>query len=337
MNTPPLTATVIIATLNRPECLRRALDALEAQEVPPTQVIVVDASRNENTLQVIADFPSVLYLKKPECFGHVAASRNAALFYARGEIIAFLDDDAYAYPAWLKHLLAAYDRPEIGGVGGRALNHQPGEATQGRDAIGRLLPNGFLTGNFAANPGRVVDADHLIGCNMSFRREALARLGGFRDEFWGISGICEDTDMCLRVRALGYTLRFEPAACADHDGAPQVIGRRFDARYIFFHRRNSLVMLVRNFGASPMVPRFLVAIATLTSRDCLRNIGGAFAGLACSAAGVMTGMVCALLSFRAKGTDPIRRDPAGQAIRAALETPSGAPRNASTEPALTKL
>ncbi|MEI8233434.1 MAG: glycosyltransferase family 2 protein [Verrucomicrobiota bacterium] len=331
-----MTATVIIVTLNRPDCLSRALEALLAQEHRPEQVVVVDSSRDDRTRRVMERFPDVLYLSVPEFFGRMTTARNAGLFYARGEIIAFLDDDAYPHPGWLKNLLAAYDSPKIGAVGGRALNGQLDEERRGRDNIGRLKPNGFLTGNFAADPGHMIEVDHLIGCNLSIRREALARLGGFRDDFRGISGLCEDTDMCLRVKMLGYTLRFQPAACVDHVGAPQAIGKRFDSRYQYFHRRNGLVLLVRNFGCSPIVLRFLFATGAQMVRECFRNVGGAFARLAASAAGMAAGMAYSLLVFRPKGMDPVRRDPAGQAIRAALETRAEAPPCASSMPALFK-
>ena len=62
-------------------------------------------------------------------------------------------------------------------------------------AIGRLLPDGRLTGFFGADPGRIIDVNHGIGANMAFRRHVLGRLGGFRDDFRGIGGVREDTDV----------------------------------------------------------------------------------------------------------------------------------------------
>jgi len=83
---------------------------------------------------------------------------------------------------------------------------------------------------------------------MSFRRECLLDLGGFREWFRGISGICEDTDAFLRARQLGYKAVFVHNAIATHVGAPQAYGRRFDARYRVAAARNLGILLVANCG-----------------------------------------------------------------------------------------
>ena len=313
-----MTATIIIVTLNRPDCLRRCMEAIQAQERMPDQVIVVDSSRDDRSRRVMEDFPHAFYLSVPHLFGRMTAARNAGLLHATSEIVAFLDDDAYAHPAWVKNILSAYSDPCIGAVGGRALNNQPGEAVRGLDEIGRLKPNGFLTGNFGADPGRVIEVDHIIGCNMSFRRELLARLGGFREDFPGISGLCEDTDICLRAKALGCRIVFQPAARVDHVGAPQAVGRRFNARYHFYHRRNSFHMLIRNFGFGAMIVRFPFAIGLQAGRDFARNTLGACQRLAASFAGLGVGAAIGVWTLLRHGRDPVRHDAAGQAIRSLL-------------------
>ena len=92
------------------------------------------------------------------------------------------------------------------------MNGQPGEADNGVDRIGRLTADGELHGYFAADPGRTIEVDHVMGCNMSFRRDVLALLGGFREDYPGISGVREDSDMCVRVRQRGYKIMFAPQA-----------------------------------------------------------------------------------------------------------------------------
>ncbi len=103
-------------------------------------------------------------------------------------------------------LLVHFADPTVGGVGGRQIREQPGELTEGVDAIGRLLPDGTLTGNFAADPGRAIEVDHLLGASMSFRRSVIDELGGIHD---GYRGTCvrEETDLCLRVGRSGLPAR----------------------------------------------------------------------------------------------------------------------------------
>jgi len=331
-----LTVSIVVVTVNRPDCVTRCLDALFNQTVQPHQIIVVDSSRDDRTRNVVARYPSVEYIADPNLFGRMTASRNVALFHTTGDIISFIDDDAYAHPTWLQNLIAAYDSPNIGAIGGRALNGQPGEALMGRNQIGKLTANGFVLGNFAADPGGIVDVDHIIGCNMSFRREVLAELGGFREDFAGISGLCEDTDMSLRVKAKGYRIRFQPTACVDHVGAPQASGRRFDSRYQFYHRRNSFVLLLRNFGFSLTVFRFPFAIAAQASREFIRNTGQAFARFISSFAGLAMGLIAGAKLYFKHGKDPTRHDAAADAIRQALSrTPQSTVQADSTQRTVT--
>ena len=124
----------------------------------------------------------MLYLHNTHGRGNTPNSRNLALKHATGDILAFLDDDAFVHEGWAENLRESYEDPAVGGVAGRALNGQPGEASTGLDVIGKFLPDGRLTGNFAADPGRVVEVDHMIGCNMSMRASVVGQLGGFRDD-----------------------------------------------------------------------------------------------------------------------------------------------------------
>ena len=315
-----LSTTVIVITLNRPKFLEQCLRCLQTQTTQPHQIIVVDASEDKDSLLVTQGFPGALYLRNDGGFGRMTTSRNIALGFASGEIIAFLDDDAFAAPEWLGSLLATYTDPSIGAVGGRARNNQPDEDVIGINEIGRLLPNGTHTGHFAADPGHVIEVDHIIGCNMSFRREVLARLGGFREDYPGISGVREDTDMSIRVKKLGYRVLFNPAAVVEHVGAPQAIGRRFDARYAFYSARNHTVMLLRNYGLSTVLFwRYLAWTFTQSIVDCLRRAGGAAVRLTAVLSGTLFGIVSGLQFIVKVGVDPVRHDAGSEAIRSRLQ------------------
>lgn len=315
--------SVLIITLNRPDWLQKCLECLHAQSPPPDQILVVDSSPDDRTAEVVAGFPDVLYLRNPNGFGRMTASRNIGLQSATGDILAFLDDDAFAHPGWLSALKEGFCDPKVGAVGGRALNNQPGEATRGVEEIGQLKPNGALTGNFAADPGKIIEVRHVMGCNMAFRREVVAQLGGFREDYGGISGVREDTDMCLRVGQLGYKILFVPAACVDHLGAPQAVGQRFDTRYAFASERNHLTLLLRNFGLfSPLVWRYLFGMLLRAGTDFCRRIGGAFVRLGATLSGAFVGFFSGLCLLLRAGRDPVRHDSEAEALRSALHTVS---------------
>ncbi len=257
---PEVDATVAVVTYERPEFVARCLEHLGRQTVAPGEVIVVDSSQSTDTARLVRErFPEVRYEICPAGIGATATARDIAYRRTGGEVLAFVDDDAFAEPDWLERLLPIFADPEVGAVGGRQIRGQPGELTDGLDEIGRLRDDGTLTGHFAADPGAPVPVDHLLGANMAFRRSVLDELGGIRD---GYSGTCmrEETDLCLRVRAAGYRLVYTPDAVVEHVAAPYAKGRRFDMRYVYWAQKNHLILLIRNFGsADPIVRRYLSA------------------------------------------------------------------------------
>jgi GT2 family glycosyltransferase len=285
-----LTVSVVICTLERPDDVRTCLEHLAAQTCRPHEVLVVDSSSSDATERVVAEWPWARYERNDAGVGTLPLSRRIGVQASTGEVIAFLDDDAYADPEWLRYLALAYE-PGIGGVGGQARNGQPGETTQGLDEIGQLLPNGVVLGNFAADPGHDLDVDHIIGCNMSFRREALADSGGIPAWPAGVSSLREDLFLSLRVRDAGWRLRFTPRAGVFHVGAPQVRGRRFDLRYDFTGVRNHLFVLVVHFGpTSPVVRKAVATTLARSTAQAARSTAGALARPLAALAGVLVGL-----------------------------------------------
>src|SRR5690606_14207307 len=114
------------------------------------------------------------------------------------EIVAFLDDDAYPRSDWLAALLRRYEDSTVAGVGGRTINGQPGEESEGAHCVGRLLPDGSLSGYFAAITAGDVAVDHMLGANMSMRRRVIEELGGIRDYYPGTC-LREESDIALRA------------------------------------------------------------------------------------------------------------------------------------------
>lgn len=322
LNSRPARVSVIVITFRRPDCVNDCLTHLARLEVPPMEVLVIDASTDDLTGQVVDRYPFARRVSFPEGGGHMTRSRNVGLFHVSGDILAFIDDDANVRPQWMNGLLDAFASPQIGAVAGRTCNGLPDEESEGVDSIGRVLLDGQLTGNFAAHPASIVDTDHGIGANMAFRREVLAHLGGFRDDYLGIGGLREDTDSFLRVRALGYRTVFAPDAVVDHLGAPHVKGRRFDYRYMFWGRHNHALLLARNFGLGSQqfktwTVQELRRVLHAPHRNPLRRAARIVIGVA----GVAAGMITSLRKSRWIATDPVRRDRFGKAIRRRLSPP----------------
>jgi GT2 family glycosyltransferase len=302
-----LRVSVVIVTWLRPEYVRRCLAALGDLQSLPYEVLVVDASEDDRTAGAVADFPWATRVYFAGGAGHMTTARNEGLRHVTGDVVAFLDDDTEVRAGWLRALTKTYADPRVDAVAGRTCNGQPGEDREGVHEIGRLLPDGRLTGNFAANPGKVVTIDHGIGANMSFRAATLAHLGGFRDDFPG-TALREDADVFLRITLFGGYAVFAPEVVADHRGAPHIRGRRFDWRYQFWGLHNHALLLSRNLGLrSPVLwswIREVVATSSRQSTGFVRRI----AKLLLTISGLAAGISTSIRKARAGPTDPIRHE-----------------------------
>jgi hypothetical protein len=132
-------------------------------------------------------------------------------------------------------------------VGGRVVYGKAGEDREGLGQIGLLLPDGRLTGFFAADPGRVLDVDHMLGANMSVRMPVVRELGGIRDLYPGTC-LREETDIALRMRRAGLRVAYTPFAVVRHVAGVYAKGRRFDTRYRYYGARNHVVLLATTLG-----------------------------------------------------------------------------------------
>lgn len=250
------TASVVVITYRRPDYVRTCLQHLATQTTRPARVIVVDGSPDNATRDVVREFPEVEYRRNDRGVGTMATSRAIGIIDMDEDVVAFVDDDAFAEPMWLEKLLEPYADPHVVAVGGRALNGRPGEADEGIGEIGLLLPDGRLTGFFAADPGAVIEVDHMLGANMSYRLDAIRSVGGIRDLYPGTC-LREDSDMALRLRRIGGRIVYTPYAVVEHVGGTYARGRRFDSRYRYFGARNHVVLLATTLGwRDPHVRRY---------------------------------------------------------------------------------
>jgi GT2 family glycosyltransferase len=268
-----LSVSVIIPTYRRAQYVRECLEHLGRLRTAPLEILVVDASPDDETRLVVEAVPGARYLRNDLGAGSTPESRGIGVDAARGGVVAFVDDDAYVDEAWLDEITAPYRDERVVGVGGRIVNGEPGEERRGLDRIGRLLPDGRLLGNFTADPGRVIAVDHFLGANMSFRRQAILDVGGVHGGY-PAPCVCEESDIALRQRALARRLVFNPRAVVRHVSAPYAIrGDRFDRRWHYIATRNQAAMLVRVFGPGSRYPR---AFASTTARAAARSIRQAF-------------------------------------------------------------
>lgn len=204
----PMQISVIVATYGREATLRAALTGLLAQQLPDSEIIVIDQTKQHEpeTSRLLAESP-IRHIKLEKASTPVA--RNAGCSAARGEIVLYVDDDAIPGPDLMARHLRCYADPTVAGVVGRV---HLGSAA---DMAGYPWPDGSFP--FDCNSPRYLT--YSMGCNMSFRREILQQAGGF-DEFYKDDCNAEDEDAGFAVRRLGYRLYYEPTAWVIHCQSP---------------------------------------------------------------------------------------------------------------------
>ena len=207
-NWPPI--TVAVCSHNGERWLPGCLQALQDVSYPNFEVVVVSDGSTDTT-EAIARHAGVRVVSHPENRG-LSAARNSALAAARGEIIAYVDDDARPDQDWLHYIALAFARSDHVAVGGP--NIAPPKAGDVEDAIA----------NAPGGPVHIllddVVAEHVPGCNLAVRTEALRAIGGF-DERFRIAG--DDVDLCWRLQASGATIGFNPGAMVWHHRRPSVL------------------------------------------------------------------------------------------------------------------
>lgn len=214
--------SVVICTLNRADLLRTALESVAAQDLPSEafETIVVDNGSNDGTRAVAEGFAalSVRYLLEPVL--GLCQARNAGWRSARGEFVAYLDDDAIAEPSWLAQILATFEQtlPEPGCVGGRVdpLFEAPRPSWLSDEIALSLTivdwPNG-------PHPITDLRQEWLVGANLAFPRRVLEQVGGFHPGLDRAgNSLLSSGDVYLQRLILdaGYPCYYQPAARVRH-------------------------------------------------------------------------------------------------------------------------
>ena len=195
--------SVVICAYNAEPTMEACLDSLRALRYPAYEVVVVDDGSTDRT-GAIADRYEGFHVIHQENKG-LSAARNVGMAASTGEIVAYTDSDCVVDPDWLHYLVATFLSSGLPAVGGPNL--PPPE-------------DSFVASCVAASPGGPLDvllddeeAEHIPGCNMAFRREALEEIGGF-DPIYRAAG--DDVDVCWRLQNRGYRIGFSPAAMVWH-------------------------------------------------------------------------------------------------------------------------
>lgn len=194
--------SVVVCSYNGARTIRQCLTHLMRLDYPNYEVIVVNDGSTDATGEIAAAFP--VRVITTENHG-LSSARNTGMKEAGGELIAYIDDDAWPDPHWLTFLVDRFDKHDHAGVGGP--NIPPEDDTWIAHCVANA-PGGPIHVLLSDDV-----AEHIPGCNMAFRKRCLEEIGGF-DTAFRVAG--DDVDLCWRLQQRGWTIGFHPAAMVWH-------------------------------------------------------------------------------------------------------------------------
>ena len=195
--------SVVICAYNAASTLDECLSHTCSLDYPNLEVIVVDDGSTDGTLQIAGQHPRAKLIS----INHVGlgTARNEGFRRAEGDIVAYLDADAFPSPEWPYYIALGFDSRLVGGVGGP--NVPPPDDP----------PDAQMVARSPGGPAHVLlsddRAEHVPGCNMAFWKGVLTEVGGF-DPVYTAAG--DDVDLCWKVLDKGWEIGFCPAALVWH-------------------------------------------------------------------------------------------------------------------------
>jgi GT2 family glycosyltransferase len=211
-----MNASIVVATYNRDEDLVRVIKSVLGQSYNSFELIIVDQTQehSKETLGYLSQIKDPRYRYFLVSPPSIPAAENFGLSKARGDIIIFVDDDVVLDQNFIKNHVEAYSSKEVGGVAGRIK--VPGQSKSGK--LYHITRTGWNVGGFDYDKDGIAKSGGR-GCNMSFRRNVLVKLGGF-DTGYTQNAHRFESDMAYRVIAAGYQIVYKASASLTHYHTP---------------------------------------------------------------------------------------------------------------------
>jgi GT2 family glycosyltransferase len=209
-------ASIIIATRNRQSSLRESLSSLSGLKYcrDRFEIIVVDDDSDDGTENAVMTMKPLLpYAVR--YFGlkerkNTAGARNVGMRMADADILVFTDDDCLFPEDWLSLLVAPFNSPRVGVVGGPDV--APEDSSFFSKCVDYLFTSFIGTGGLRRGNKLRVGKYYAKGCNMAVLRRAIQEVGGFDESL--VPG--EDIEMAYRIEKAGYLITFADKAFVWH-------------------------------------------------------------------------------------------------------------------------
>lgn len=226
--------SVVIPTYMESRYIGRCLKALRNEGVD--EIIVIDGGSDDDTVEIAERYADVV--KSSPSYDSPAKARNEGIRVARGDVVAFVDADTVVAKGWLLALKEGFSEGVVG-VGGPA---HPLEKDEFLEAAY------MLSYDLMVRLTIWIGKPHLMGFNSAFRRDALIKVGGFREDV----RVSEDALLSMEISKLGR-IRFVPGMIV-YTSARRILKRGL-SESLFYLMYNGLSVILRGkpFGFYPRI------------------------------------------------------------------------------------
>ncbi|MFC1480829.1 glycosyltransferase [Candidatus Neomarinimicrobiota bacterium] len=258
--------SVIVLNYNGLRFLERLFNSLLDDSFGDRELIMVDnASTDESVAYVREHYPGVRIIESGRNIGF-ATGNNLGIQNAIGEYVVLLNNDIEVADGWLSPLVEELDshpeiaavQPKLRQIADRTSFEYAGAAGGYIDPYGYPFLRGRVFGNIEQDNGQYDTAEDVFwtsGAAMAIRKSSLDKVGLLDEDF---VFHMEEIDLCWRLLLQGNRLRVRPDAVVYHHGGGSL--RTDSYRKIYWNHRNSLLMLIKNYGPSRLLARLPVRL-----------------------------------------------------------------------------
>jgi len=227
-----MTVSIIIAVKTWQKNLEECVDKCLGLDCPEFEIIILPDA-DIGVIPALVKQGKVAIRVLPTGPVSPAKKRDLAMDYARGEILAFIDDDAYPREDWLKKGVSDFSDSGIAAVGGPAITPESDSLKQRASGIVYSSPlvSGKYVYRYLSKARREVD--DYPSCNFLIRKTIMQELSGFNTNFWP----GEDTKLCLEItKKLGKKIIYDPEVVVYHHRRPLFMPHTKQIANYAFHR-----------------------------------------------------------------------------------------------------
>jgi len=241
--------SIVIINWNGIRFIDKCIKSILSSTYKNIEIIVVDNGSTDGSPEYVSKkYPNVKLIKNARNLGYARAC-NIGIKYAKGDIVAILNNDVWVEASWLEPLIKMLSNPKIGVTGPVIV-----DSSNKVQNLGYLLhPSCYPIAVSVNNQHERLELDYISGAAIIARKETLMEVGGFDEKFFAFY---EDADLCFRLKTKGYDCRICKSSKIYHIGSAS--WSKFRLWQFVTSENSRLRFIVKHFGLIRLLKSLLV-------------------------------------------------------------------------------